>query len=259
MAMPTPADLQQGVPATANIVKRIPGPSGGELLLDANGGVYAIGGAQYQGSYLDDAYVAPEHRNDPNRQFSDIRLNPEGGYALASSRGEEYNLAPAWQQRQQQAVQQAATPAANSLYSDPAFLAFIRQSDLGIETVAEQVRRKNAALQSALGLDIARTQNAGQQSREGINNSYEARGVFRSGKRLQDLARQENDQSDVIAQRRASTTEQIAAGHDTLANAVADRMRQAGEQGFSTSQTQDLENRNEELRKKYPNEYGTGA
>lgn len=260
MAAPSQSDLQQGVPASANITKRVAAPGGGELLVDANGGVYAIGGAQYQGSYLDDSYVGGQHRNAP-RTFNDLILNPQGGYSLRATSGEVYDLAPEWQRRQQAALQAAPPPgpAPNSLYSDPAYLAFIRNSDLGIETTAESVRRKNSALQSALGLDVARTQNSGVQTREGIDRGYESRGVFRSGLRQQDNERQRNDESDTLTGLRSRTTEQVAQGHEQLAGAVADRMRQAGELGFSTAQQQDLESKNAELMKKYPLDYGVNS
>lgn len=262
MAAPTPSDIAQGVPAGAEIATRVAAPGGGEYLLDKNGGVYAIGGAQYMGSYFDDQYLDPVHRNDPNRQFYDLRLKEGGGYELFSDRG-NYDLSGTWQAKQRAAAeaaaaQQAAEANANSLYSDPAYLAFIRNSDLGIETVANQIARQNAALQSALGLDIARRENQGIEEREGIYKNYASRGIARSGGRMVDTNRQQLAQTDDIASMNARTASEMAGNHERLASAVADRMRQAGELGLSTGQQQDLERRNEELRQKYPTEYGYG-
>lgn len=262
MAAPSQSDLAQGVPGNANITKRVPAPGGGEYLLDANGGVYAIGGAAYQGSYQDDSYLDPIHRNDPNRQFNDLILNPNGGYALQTTQGNQYDLAPEWQKRQQASLQ-AAQPAnqglANTLYSDPAYLNFIRTSDLGIDTVASQVRRKNAAIQAAMGIDEASLGNQQQLNRESIDRGYESRGMFRSGMRSQDRERSENEYGGQLAGIRNTATEQMASGHDQLANAVADRMRQAGEKGFDTAQMQDLETKNEDLKKRYPLDYGSNS
>lgn len=257
MAAPSPSDLQQGVPSGAQIAKRVPAPGGGEYLLDINGGVYAIGGAQYAGSYQDDQYLDPAHRNDPNRQFYDMQLNPEGGYSLISDRG-TYDLAPRHQEIQRNAAAEAAKPAPNSLYGDPAYLQFIRTSDLGLETVAENVRRRNIALNSALGLDVGRVQNQGTVSRENISSGHESRGMFRSGRRQRDIERQRSGEGDQLAGLRATATEQMAQGHEQLAGALADRLREAGELGFSTAQQQDVEAKNEELRKKYPLDYGMG-
>lgn len=265
MAAPTPSDLAQGVPAGAEIAKRIPGPNGqGELLLDTNGGVYAIGGAQYMGSYHDDNYLDPVHRNDPNRQFYDLVLNEGGGYTLKSDRG-WYDLGPRYQELQRQAAEQAAAqqapvgPAPNSLYTDPAYLNFIRTSDLGIETVADQIRRQNAAIQASLGIDQASRENQGVVERENIYKNYASRGISRSGGRGVDEARQGQQQANDLARLQSGATEQITAGHSQLANAVADRMRQAGEMGFDTAQMQDMERRNEELKQKYPTEFGSGG
>src|SRR5882672_12431920 len=82
LGAPSDADIQAGVPAGANIVKRVPAPSGkGELLVDANGGVYDTGGQSFSGSYFS---LKPEQRQG-NRQFTGIQTDPNtGGYKLIS-------------------------------------------------------------------------------------------------------------------------------------------------------------------------------
>src|SRR5882672_8184603 len=93
LGAPSDADIQAGVPAGANIVKRVPAPSGkGELLLDANGGVYDTGGQSFSGSYFS---LNPEQRQG-TRTFQDITVDPQtGGYTLKSNiPGQNYDFGP---------------------------------------------------------------------------------------------------------------------------------------------------------------------
>ena len=83
MGVPTPAEIEAGVPAGANIVQRIAGPNGqGTYVLDDQGGIYTMGGAQFFGSYW--SPEMEEHRNDPERRFSAITLE-SGGYRILSN------------------------------------------------------------------------------------------------------------------------------------------------------------------------------
>lgn len=250
MAAPSPQDLQQGVPQGANIVARQPAPGGGEILLDANGGVYAIGGAKYQGSYWDDNYVSAKDRNDPNRRFSGLEMDPHsGGYTAISEGGERFAFNTPYKD--------AAT--ANSLYRDPAFLAFLRGSDTTLETAAQDVARKQAAYQQALALAVPQIQDNGQQERRGIDNSFEVRGVYNSGQRAVRNQEQEIRQGNQIATAQASTADQIGELHSGLAGLVAQQQQQAAEHGYNTAQTQELGQRQEALRQKYPAQFGGSA
>lgn len=83
MATPTAEELAAGVPAGTNIVQRIPGPNGtGSYAVDEQGGVYALGGAPFLGSYW--SPEMEQHRNDPNRRFTGITAE-SGGYRIHSS------------------------------------------------------------------------------------------------------------------------------------------------------------------------------
>lgn len=93
MATP-PAELLNQVPEAARdtIVDFIEGPGGqGHILLGADGGVFAIGGAQFHGAYTT---LAPEQRQG-ERSFERIEQTASGGYRLVSNKpGEEYRFGP---------------------------------------------------------------------------------------------------------------------------------------------------------------------
>lgn len=68
------------------------GPNAG-YYLSSNGGVFAVGGAPFLGSYFS---LPSKDRNIPNRRFTSLQLLPHGGYTLVSSTGEHYSFpAPA--------------------------------------------------------------------------------------------------------------------------------------------------------------------
>lgn len=232
MAAPTAADIQAGVPAHANIIKRVPNPAGGEYLLDSNGGVYAIGGAQYGGSYHDDSYVGAQHRNDPNRQFSDLVLDPRGGYRLVSQTGENYDLAPEYQKRFG-----ASTPP-NPLAQDPAWAAFLRTSGLEYDQAAGDIARRSSAINTALGLDIPDIEEQGKKDRRGIDSNFEARGVYESGQRLKLLGEQEAHQARQLGRRQLAAGNQIGGLESDLADTVARIQRRGAELGSSIAGTQ---------------------
>lgn len=262
MAGPTPEDLKQGVPPTANVVKRVAAPGGGEYLLDANGGVYAIGGANYGGSYFDQNYLDQKH-NTGAQNFTDLVLNPMGGYKIISEQSPVgYDFSGEYQRRygQTQAPPGApAAPAPNTLYSDPGFLAFLRSSDLGLETAASKVAQQQDALRRALGMSTTQLQDQGGQERQGIANSFESRGVFRSGMNAVKQAEQEQRQAQAISANQAQTAGQVADLSASLADKVAEQQRLASEKGYGVAGEQELNKLQEGLRAKYPSAYGGKA
>src|SRR5690606_13427815 len=83
---------------------------GTTVYLTNPGGVYAPEG-NYFGSYLDDRAIAPEHRNDPNRRFREIRAT-SSGYEIVSETGEVYNFYSDFPQRVAGAPPAPGTPPA---------------------------------------------------------------------------------------------------------------------------------------------------
>jgi hypothetical protein len=70
-----------------NLVDAMDAPNGGTWALGADGGVFALDGAPFFGSYWN---IAPEGRQG-TRAFRRIEFNPaSGGYSLISDRGERY-------------------------------------------------------------------------------------------------------------------------------------------------------------------------
>jgi hypothetical protein len=70
-----------------NLVDAMDAPNGGTWALGADGGVFALDGAPFFGSYWN---IAPEGRQG-TRSFRRIEFNPaSGGYSLISDRGERY-------------------------------------------------------------------------------------------------------------------------------------------------------------------------
>lgn len=86
-----PANMLAEVPSGAEPVDAIPAPGGGYWVLGSDGGIFAVGGAAYFGSYLDDRYIDPIHRNDPTRSFTNI-LETGTGYAIVSNYDQVYNF-----------------------------------------------------------------------------------------------------------------------------------------------------------------------
>lgn len=251
MAAPTPQDLQAGVPAGANIVKRVPAPSGkGELLLDANGGVYDTGGQSFSGSYFS---LPAEARQGGTRTFKDLIVDPKtGGYKIVTDtgggptegQGSGYDFGPS------NYVQNM--PKANPLYSDPSFLAFAANAGLDYETFANDAARKQAALQNALSLQVPDIQKQGKQQLESIYGGFANRGLYGTGQQAEKEGQQQADTLSQIGRAQADTSNQIA----DLASQTAQRrqqyLNQAAEKGYGTAGTQDLTQRLGEVDKKYP-------
>lgn len=94
LPLPTPgphllAEIDAG---GARLIQSIRTPQYGKdagYYLSSNGGVFAVGGAPFLGSYFS---LPSSVRNIPNRTFRGISLLPGGGYMLTSSTGEKYNF-----------------------------------------------------------------------------------------------------------------------------------------------------------------------
>ena len=205
-------------------VAEIPAPGGGKWILGADGGVFAVDGAPYLGSYQG---LDAGTKNDPNRTFTGIEA-AGNGYALTSGTGERYQFDG--QGGSPPAPDQAAAP---SLYSNPAFLAFLRSSGLGIETAANDVAKREGAINVALASKIPELQEQGRRNLRGIDNSFESRGVFRSGTRMDKRAESEYDTNNLIAGAETDAANQVGELKSSLAQTVANQAGRGAELGLS--------------------------
>lgn len=210
------------IPPGVKIIGRIPAPGGGEWVLGDDGGVFAIGGAPYLGSYHG---LAPEQKQG-SRSIIGIEGTAEGGYRLRSSNADEagYTFNPGGNN--------GLVPN-NPLAGDPAYAAFLRTSGLALEVAAADTARRRMAIDSALGLDIPDIQEQGKREREGISGSFEARGFARSGERVSKLGEQETDEANAIARRRLAALQETQGLEQDLAARVAGTQREGAELGLS--------------------------
>lgn len=93
---------------TWNIVSVIDAPGGGTWAVGADGGVFALDGAPFVGSYPG---LAAAQRQG-NRSFTDIVANQTGGYTLKANDGHTYDFPGAGPPGNTQGAAAAAAPAA---------------------------------------------------------------------------------------------------------------------------------------------------
>lgn len=247
-----------GLPAGVKEVQRIAAPGGGYYVLGSDGGVFAIADASgktpaFYGSVpgIKGDSLAGQH------QFAagGLELNPTGGYTVRDTGGKAYGFDTNYAKANGlQVPDQGST-----LTSDPAFLAFLRTSGLGLETAANQVRQQtgaiNAATQTAMG-DIDNSY--GEQSRR-THGSFESRGVSRGSSHQQ--AQDQNERARLAAatakQNAAST--QIGALNSGLVNKVLETQGKAAELGLNIGQNQDYDSQINTIKKKYAPELAAGG
>jgi hypothetical protein len=143
----------------------------------------------------------------------------------------------------------------NTLYQDPAFLAFQRASGQGLEIAAADVARKQQAYQTALQAGSQSLQQNREQGLKSADNSAEARGVFRGGQRLANRQVQEDQYTNQLGQLQTNTATNIADLNASMTNRVAEQQQKAAELGFGTAQQQALTNDYDALKKKYPGQF----
>lgn len=125
-------------------------------------------------------------------------------------------------------------PAA-SLAQDPAYLAFMRQLEDDDASAAATTQTRVDALNGQLNTllpDIARQ---GAQERQGIDNSFESRGVLRSGARLERLGDQAQTQAGREAQARAGVAGNVADLQAQLAERRRQNAMRRSEAGLSSA------------------------
>lgn len=127
-------------------------------------------------------------------------------------------------------------PAASSLAVSPAWLAFRRS--LGIEDWVDvaTAQAQIDALNRRAGLTRGDLLERGVDERQGIANSFETRGLLRSGARLRDQAKQQAGEGRALADIELGLAEQSAALMANLAGRQAERQRSSAEQGLTVAE-----------------------
>lgn len=245
MPRPTPEDIAAGVPANEDIVARVPAPSGqGELLLSRQGGVFDTGGQSFSGSYFS---LDPQHRNLPGREFTNIVVDPEtGGYRILSKDSPDvgYQFGPS------EFVKQM--PRANPLYSDPAFLAYLANSGRSYEIAAQDVQRRKAAIQGALGLDIPGIKKQGEEKLGDVYKGFASRGLYGAGQQAEEEGKVQAATAEDVARTESRAASEIESLTSGLAQKRQDLLAEGAAKGYGTAGEQYATKRLEEVEKKYP-------
>lgn len=132
-----------------------------------------------------------------------------------------------------QPAPQAAPQA--SLAVSPAWLAFRRS--LGIQDAedAASTQQQIDALNRRAGLQRGDLLEQGVQARQGIADSHEARGVFRSGARLTKQAEQQTGEGRALGQIEQGLAEGVSGLAQSLAQRRAERERRSAETGLDVA------------------------
>jgi hypothetical protein len=124
-----------------------------------------------------------------------------------------------------------------NLYDDPAYQAFLRQSQLQTQTGLLDAARQQAALNQILQVQLPGLQrDQGQQQRD-LTNSAAARGISRSGEYLRNasqLADQQGRQQSALVSQAAGGIGDLGA---SLAQNIATQQANQAEQALASQNT----------------------
>lgn len=119
----------------------------------------------------------------------------------------------------------------SEIYNDPTILAFLRSSGLAEQVAANDVARRQTAINQALGIGIEDLNQKGEISRRNIGNSYEDRGVYRSGANLRDQAEQEAQQARQQGALQFQARDDMNNLSGGLTSMIAENQQKAAEMG----------------------------
>lgn len=247
-----------GLPPGVKEVQRIAAPGGGYYVVGSDGGVFAIADDNgktpaFYGSVpgMQGDTLAGQHQFGANA----LTLNPGGGYSLADTAGHQYGFDTNYAKANGlQVPDQAST-----LPSDPAFLAFMRSSGLGLETAANQVQQQTGNINAALTTATGDLNHSYDQSQDRIGGSYEARGIGKSGESLRGLNENEYQRGKALSNAQSTAANQISTLNQGLVAKVLDQRSKAAELGLSTGQNQDLDASQTAFKTKYAKELAGGG
>lgn len=144
---------------------------------------------------------------------------------------------PAGQAAAKPALPQAYVPPAISMaeiYKDPTILAFLRSSGLSEQVAANEIARRQTAVNQALATNLDDLGAKGVIERRNIDGSQEARGMFRSGQTLQRGADQQAQEARIGGAMQQQAQNQVNDLAGNLTMMVAQNQQKAAELGTST-------------------------
>lgn len=116
--------------------------------------------------------------------------------------------------------------AAYDYTTDPVYAAYVAALDLDQTQRQQDTARRRDYLMADQTRLLDQTGQQGEQTRETISGAAESRGLFNSGARLRDLARQRSNQASREGQIREGTTRQSAELESQLAQYLAQQQLQ---------------------------------
>lgn len=115
---------------------------------------------------------------------------------------------------------------AYDVYSDPSFLAFTAALDQAQAAAGADRVRRIADADRQVSTYKPRIAEAGIEQRRRINGSHETRGMFRSGRRLQDVALQQRSEGQQVSDLEAGAARAKSDAETNYNAALADLARQ---------------------------------
>lgn len=122
---------------------------------------------------------------------------------------------------------------APDIYSDPAYLAFIRAQGGEESEAARQVASRTAAIQAALAATVPGYLTQGTRNVRQVGESAEQSGIYRSGQRLRGQAEAEAETAGQIAAAQAGAAQDIASLQSELAAKIAANRTAAAEKALA--------------------------
>lgn len=138
------------------------------------------------------------------------------------------------QQQKQAALPAAYVPQSISMaeiYKDPTVLAFLRSSGLTEQVAANEIARRQGAVNQALATNLDDLNARGVIERRNIDGSMEARGMHRSGQNLTAQAEQEAGQARMQGAMQQQAQNQVNDLSGNLTMMVAQNQQKAAELG----------------------------
>lgn len=119
--------------------------------------------------------------------------------------------------------------------NDPSYLAYLRATGLQEEVARANAARQTAAIQRQLATTTPEIARLGQLARARIGDSFEARGVYRSGMRQQRQAEQGASEAYRVGSLWGNAGDRIAGAQGNLQTQLADLGRQRADRAAQQS------------------------